>query len=567
MSRYLKNPKLVAGKITGSSIGSGTSAPINVTSPINLGTIDNVKIAGSVADSFIYTDAQGNLQFGTFDSVKYLPGFSASNILLGESATASNTAGAVVLSSTTSVTEAINQLNTSLAAVGNNARRYNFTESLTWLVQHNMNTTQFFERLTSTTGERFNATVNILDQNAFEVKLTEATAGFVDVIFTTNTPGQSNNGEPPPKGGGSDTGPTAPVASFTQDFAQEPVPFTVSFTDLSTGNPTSWYWDFGDGNSSYEQNPTYEYTIPGDYTVRLLVANSVGTSEFYSGYVYAQPPNTTVPPIASFEVASSQEYTPKLVTFTDTSQNNPTSWSWDFGNGQVSTEQNPTVLFDEPQQLPYTVSLSASNSAGVSYANKQFSAWGGPDWGIVPVPDFVAEPTSGPSPLTVTFTDTTYGRPTGWAWDFGDGSTSSEQNPTHTYSDIGNYTVSLTASNVFGASPVPATTDISVSEMWRITFRDDSGATLPIFVDTPGIPNGPIFGIPVSRDAVAELVSKLTGLLWTLNGNTVPAYFDAQPEPETTDNFILNQFSYCYMENNGQTGRRLYLQGQRIDNV
>lgn len=565
MSRYLKNPKLVAGKITGSSIGSGTSAPINVTSPINLGTIDNVKIAGSVADSFIYTDAQGNLQFGTFESVKYLPGFSAGDILLGESATASNTAGSVVLTSTTSVTEAINQLNTGLAAVGNNARRYNFTESLTWLVQHNMNTTQFFERLTSTTGERFNATVSILDQNAFEVKLTEATAGFVDVIFTTISQGQSNNVDPPPKGGGGDTGSTAPVASFTQDFAQEPVPFTVSFTDLSTGTPTSWYWDFGDGNSSYEQNPAHEYTVPGDYTVRLLVANSAGTSEFYSGYVYAQPA-TTVPPIASFDVARSQEYTPTMVTFTDTSQNNPTSWSWDFGNGQVSTEQNPTVLFDAPQQLPYTVSLTVTNSAGVSYANSQFSAWGGPDWGIVPVPNFVADTTSGPSPLTVTFTDTTYGRPTGWTWDFGDGSTSRDQNPTHTYSDIGNYTVSLTASNVIGASLESATTDISVTEMWRITFRDDSGATLPIFVDTPGISGSPIFGIPVSEAAVTELVSKLTGLSWTLNGNEVPGQFDAQPEPDTTVNFVSNLTSYCFMENY-TTGRQLYLQGRRIDNV
>lgn len=188
MSRCLKNPKLVVGKITGSSIGSGSSSPINVTSPINLGSIDNVKIAGSVADSFIYTDSQGNLQFGTFDSVKYLPGFSASNILLGEAATASNTAGAVYLSSTTSVTDAITQLNNKLETVGNNARRYDFPEGLTWLVQHNMNTTQFFERLTSVTGERFNASINILDENSFEVKLTEATAGYVDVIFTYLTP-------------------------------------------------------------------------------------------------------------------------------------------------------------------------------------------------------------------------------------------------------------------------------------------------------------------------------------------------------------------------------------------
>lgn len=181
MSRYLKNPALIVGKITGSSIGSGSTTPLIVTSPINLGSIDNIKISESVGNSLIYTDSQGRLQFGTFDSVKFLPGFNASNILLGDEV---NTDGAVALSSTTSVTEAIAQLNVKLGTVGNNTRRYEFAESLTWLVEHNMNTTQFFERLTSVTGERFNASINILDENSFEVKLTEATAGYVDVIFT-----------------------------------------------------------------------------------------------------------------------------------------------------------------------------------------------------------------------------------------------------------------------------------------------------------------------------------------------------------------------------------------------
>ena len=185
MSRYLKSPELKVGKITGTSIGSGSNSPLVITSPISIGSIGDIKVNNSVADSFIYTDPNGNLQFGNFDSVKYLPGFSASNILLGEGISASgNTSGAVYLSSTTSVTDAIAQLNDKLNLVGNNSRRYNFDESLTWLVVHNMNTTQFFERLTSVTGERFNASINILDENSFEVKLTEATAGYVDVIFT-----------------------------------------------------------------------------------------------------------------------------------------------------------------------------------------------------------------------------------------------------------------------------------------------------------------------------------------------------------------------------------------------
>lgn len=356
-----------------------------------------------------------------------------------------------------------------------------------------------------------------------------------------------------------------PVASFTQDFVQEPVPFTVTFTDTSIGNPTSWAWDFGDGSTSSVQNPTHEYIIAGDYTVTLTVANANGSSQPFLGYVYAQTA-PAVPPIASFVPTSGQGYTPFSVTFTDTSQNTPTSWAWFIDNVQVSTEQNPTILFDVPQQLPYEVLLRVSNDAGTSTAQGQYTAWGGADWGIVPIPSFIYETAEGPNPtnLTVYFVDTSYGRPTGWFWDFGDGLTSTEQNPIHVYESLGTFQVAMSASNVFGTSPTPATAEVEFAETWRITFRDNSGATLPIFVDTPGINNGPMYGIPVSRDAVAELVSKLTGLLWTLNGNTVPAYFDAQPEPETTDNFVSILTSYCYMENNGITGRRLYLQGQKL---
>ena len=381
--------------------------------------------------------------------------------------------------------------------------------------------------------------------------------GTIQGWVAVNRIGEAYTGITPPPP------PELPIASFTQDFVQETVPFTVTFTDTSTGTPTSWAWSFGDGTTSTEQNPTHEYTVAGDYTVSLVVANANGSSQPFYGSVSAQAA-PAVPPIASFVPTSGQGYTPFSVTFTDTSQNNPTSWYWEFGNGNISYEQNPTILFDVPQQLPYQVMLRVTNSAGTSTAYGQYTAWGGADWGIVPIPNFFTVPTSGSAPLTVTFTDATYGRPTGWVWDFGDGEFSYEQNPTHTYTAIGNYTVTMTASNVFGTSPVPAEQPITVNgAMWRITFRDGGGFTLPIYVDAPAIPNPPIYGIPVSRVAVAQLVSQLTGLLWTLNGNEVPAYFDAQPEPDTTDNFVLGQSSYCYMENY-TTGRMLYLQGQQL---
>ena len=81
---------------------------------------------------------------------------------------------------------------------------------------------------------------------------------------------------------------------------------------------------------------------------------------------------------------------------------------------------------------------------------------------VTPVADFSADTTSGSSPLTVKFTDTSSNYPTSWLWDFGDGVTSTEQNPTHTYTKPGNYTVTLTASNLAGSNTVTKTSYITV---------------------------------------------------------------------------------------------------------
>jgi PKD repeat protein len=68
-----------------------------------------------------------------------------------------------------------------------------------------------------------------------------------------------------------------PVASFTTGSLTGIFPHSVTFTDTSTGTPTSWLWDFGDGESSTSQNPTHIYTEPGDYTVVLYATNDCGT--------------------------------------------------------------------------------------------------------------------------------------------------------------------------------------------------------------------------------------------------------------------------------------------------
>lgn len=142
----------------------------------------------------------------------------------------------------------------------------------------------------------------------------------------------------------------APVANFTKVINY----LTVAFTDASTNVPTSWLWDFGDGNTSVLQSPTHVYAGPGTYTIQLTATNVDGNSS-------TSQVITIGVPVASFR------FTPNFlsVDFQDTSTNTPTAWSWDFGDGSpVSAIQNPTHVYATAGA--YTVTLTSSNAGGAS---------------------------------------------------------------------------------------------------------------------------------------------------------------------------------------------------------
>lgn len=106
--------------------------------------------------------------------------------------------------------------------------------------------------------------------------------------------------------------------------------------------------------------------------------------------------------------------------------------------------------------------------------------------GSAPVAQFTGSPTSGTAPLAVTFTDQSSNSPTSWSWSFGDGGTSTAQNPGHTYANPGSYTVTLTAANAFGSDPETKTGYINVSPGGSAPVADFVGAptsgTAPLLV-------------------------------------------------------------------------------------
>ena len=236
---------------------------------------------------------------------------------------------------------------------------------------------------------------------------------------------------------------TVPVASFTASPASGTAPLTVTFTDVSA-NATSWSWSFGDGNTSTTENPSWTYTSVGTYTATLTSTNSFGSNSTTKTITVKSAVTT---PVSSFSASATSGTAPLTVTFTDTSTNSPTSWSWIFGDGNTSTSESPSWTYTSAGT--YTVYLTAGNSAGQSTSYKVITVSSAT---TTPVSSFTSNATSGVLPFAVQFNDTSTNTPTSWSWVFGDGYTSTTENPVHTYTSAGTYTVYLTAANSAGSS-------------------------------------------------------------------------------------------------------------------
>ena len=247
------------------------------------------------------------------------------------------------------------------------------------------------------------------------------------------------------------------VPNFTANITTGKPPLNVAFTDETTGSPTGWNWTFGDGSNSTAQNPVHTYTTAGSYNVSLTATNVYGSNSTTKiDYITVLPLN---PPVANFTANVTSGLTPLAVSFTDKSTGSPTSWYWNFGDGTNATVQNPVHIYSSAGS--FNVSLNVTNSDGSNSTTKteyiQVSSI------APPVANFTAKPTCGKAPLSVAFNDTSTGTPTSWYWNFGDGTNSTNQNPTHVYTTSGNYTVSLTASNAGGSNTTTRQNYITVS--------------------------------------------------------------------------------------------------------
>ncbi|MCU7548678.1 PKD domain-containing protein [Chitinophagaceae bacterium LB-8] len=241
----------------------------------------------------------------------------------------------------------------------------------------------------------------------------------------------------------------SPRADFSSDITSGCSPIIVNFQDKSSGNITSWKWDFGNGSTSTRQTPSTTFITAGTYTVKLVVSNANGSDSITkTAYITAYDV-----PNVNFSTDKTTSCAPGSIQFKDNSAAAPgttnTSWQWEFGDGATATGQNTVHTYTNPGV--YSVLLKVTNDKGCVKAFPKSNS--------ITIYEGVAAAFSNTSPdlcrapASVSFTNESAGQGTLTStWIFGDGSTSRSQNPSHTYSREGSYSVSLIVSSSLGCS-------------------------------------------------------------------------------------------------------------------
>jgi len=304
----------------------------------------------------------------------------------------------------------------------------------------------------------------------------------------------------------------------------------VIFTDTSTNNPTSWFWNFGDNETSSLQNPTHIFQSPEIYNVELQAGNKYGFGNLVTKVV------SVGIPVANFSISPLTAYKSDIIQFADNSTGNPTSWMWDFGDGQTSSIQSPVHSYGLPGL--YEITLTIGNKFGIGTPVKK-------DVVIMndePVANFTANPINSTSyPAEVYFTDTSIGEEiTSWLWSLGDGSTSTAKNPIHMYILPGVFNISLTVSNNGG-------TNTTIKENYiTVGGEPGDGYTLNIY------PKWNHFSIPAT---LVEGKNTVSQVFEGIDRGSEPAYQysnaleDYEPIDEDTVMVPLTMYKIWYNKN------------------
>lgn len=224
---------------------------------------------------------------------------------------------------------------------------------------------------------------------------------------------------------------------------------SVIFNDISiTPEPTeTWFWDFGDGETSDEPNPHHFYNEPGQYLVTLTI-HSPNCTSTVSQYIWVDGNDNGNDCISWFYYTQNNSNNFLEVSFFSIVQaDNVAAYAWDFGDNTASDMASPVHTY--AAEGTYTVSLTVTTIDGCTSTFLQ-------DITLQAPPEceayfyYVQEDPN--NLLNIHFFDYSFGDIESWSWDFGDGTTNDEQNPVHIYADAGEFEVSLNVTTVTGCT-------------------------------------------------------------------------------------------------------------------
>jgi PKD repeat protein len=295
----------------------------------------------------------------------------------------------------------------------------------------------------------------------------------------------------------------APVAEFSADVEEGCPVLVVHFTNQSAGNPTTFSWTFQGGSpaTSNVANPTVTYSTPGTWDVQLTVTNASGNNSVtYDNFIEIDFPTTS---------AFSSSVVGLQATFTNMSTYS-TSSLWFFGDGQQSNANNPVHVYVEDGV--YTVMLISTGACGPDTSTHQVTISTPPQAGFsVQQSDFCI-------PASVLFTNESSNNATSFAWTFEGGSpaTSSQENPTVTYSSAGTYNVQLIAYSAGGSDTMSFSDIVTVGDVPNAAFLLSTDVTTVTLQNQSSEANSYIWLFDDGESSTEESPVHTYGQLWNL---------------------------------------------------
>lgn len=237
-----------------------------------------------------------------------------------------------------------------------------------------------------------------------------------------------------------------PIAGFSMATNQN----EVTFRNL-TQNGAYFHWDFGDGTTTATVNPIHNYATSGIFQVQLIAENDCGSDTTFRTIEI-----TGFAPQTAFNSNVQEGCVPMAVQFTDESTNEPESWQWHFPGGEpeFSTDQNPTVTYQQPGL--YSIALVTSNFFGTDTLIRQDYVQ------ILEKPSVDFNWNIQNQQVMFNLSDVVQ-RNWEYEWHFGDGNTSNQPAPEYTYANPGSYAVELLVSNACGKDTISKVVQISTT--------------------------------------------------------------------------------------------------------